>query len=263
MDFKRANSLVCNQAHSTNALYCRTLEFSNVLVTRGFPKTAVPFLRAPSRLRGIVDKCGGRYKYLGLETGLIDLLQSNPTFTPTDNTILFNVNLNGVLLYKSNNDEFWPLLCRVGRCTPFVVALKYGEKKPDNVGDYLKYFIEKYQQLCQPGLNYQGNRYNIRIQCWVCEAPARSFLKGSTGNYVCDRCTARGDYTQSNVTYPARLVYKPLDNDEFVAMASDGDTHQTGQRCPLIDSQLNCVPCVVFDVMHNVYLGTWKRMLHF
>ena len=208
--------------------------------------------------------------YLGLETGLVYFLQNNPTFVPADNTISFNVNMDGVPLYKSSSGQFWPFLCRVGRYSPFVVALYYGEKKPNNISDYLADFIEEYQQLCQLGLSCQGNRYNIILQCWVCDAPARSLLKcikGHTGYYACERCKAKGIYTENKVTYPARLVYESRTDDGFAAMAyhnaADGDTHQNGECCPLIDSHLDCVSGVVIDVMHTVYLGTWKRMLHF
>ena len=237
---------------------------------QGLPKDRRALLRTPRSLIGIVDKCGGQYKYLGLETGLVDLLQNNPTFVPVDNTISFNVNIDGVPLYKSSSGQFWPLLCCVGRYNPFVVALYYGVKKPNNISNYLEDFIEEYLQLCQLGLSYQGNRYDIRLRCWICDAPARSLLKcikGHTGYFACERCKAKGVYIEKKVTYPARLVYESRTDNGFAAMAyhnaPDGDTHQNGEHCPLIDAQLNCVSGVVVDVMHNIYLGTWKRMLNF
>lgn len=237
---------------------------------KGLPRDRRALIRTPRRIMGIVDKCGGCYKYLGLETGLIDCLQNNPTFVPGNSIISFNVNMDGVPLYKSTNGQFWPLLCRVGRLNPFVVALYYGETKPDNISEYLQEFLEEYDQLSRQGLNYDGTRYNITLRCWVCDAPARCLLKcikGHTGYFACERCKAKGVYVANRVTYPHHLVYQSRTDDEFSAMryhnAPDGDSHQSGEPSPLIDAQLNCVSDVVIDVMHNVYLGTWKRMLHF
>jgi len=249
------------------------LELFNSSGVQGLPKDRRALLRTPRALgAGIVDKCGGTYKYLGLQRGLVELLQNNPitAVVPADNTISFNVNMDGVPLYKSSSGQFWPLLCGVGRCTPFVVALYYGEKKPDNISDYLQDFLQEYEQLSREGLNYEGNRYNITLQCWICDAPARSLLKcikGHTGYHACERCRVKGEHRENRVTYPARNVYPARTDAGFAAMeyhnAADGDTHQTGQRTPLIDAQLNCVSGVVLDVMHNVYLGVWKRMLHY
>jgi hypothetical protein len=236
----------------------------------GLPKDRRALIRTPRGMMGIVDKCGGCYKYLGLETGLVDFLQNNATFVPADNTISFNVNMDGVPLFKSTNGQFWPLLCQVGRFNPFIVALYYGVKKPDNISEYLEEFLEEYEQLSQQGLNYHGNRFNISLRCWVCDAPARCLLKkikGHTGYYACERCKAKGIYIQRKVTYPHHLVYEPRTDEGFAAMAyhnaPDGDTHQKGEPCPLVDAQLNCVSEVVIDTMHNIYLGTWKRMLQF
>ena len=88
-------------------------------------------------------------------------------------------------------------------------------------------------------------------------------IKGHTVYYAWERCKANGVYIERKITYSADLVSTSRTNDDFAAMtyhnAPDGDTHQTGEHCPL--AGLNCVPDVVIDAMHNVYLGTWMRML--
>ena len=236
---------------------------------QGLPKDRRALLETPRDV-DCSEKCGGSYMYFGLETGLVEMIQNNPTYVGANNTITFNVNMDGVPLYKSSSGQFWPLLCRVGRFTPFVVALYYGQKKPDNISDYLEEFLRDYNNLREHGLTYEGTRYNIRLRCWVCDAPARAFLKcikGHTGYYACERCQAKGDHIENKTIYPADMVYVSRTDEGFAAMAyhnaPNGDNHQNGQWCPLINARLNCVSDVVVDVMHNVYLGTWKRMLHF
>ena len=237
---------------------------------QGLPKDKRALVKTNRSIVGIVEKCGGLFKYLGLERGLIHCLENNPTFVPPDNTISFNVNVDGVPLYKSTNGQFWPLLCGVGKLRPFVVALYYGEKKPDNIGDYLEEFLEEYEQLSQQGLGIGGTRYNVSIRCWICDAPARALLKcikGHTGYYGCERCKAKGVYVANKVTYEPNIVHGARTDAEFARRLyynpPNGDTHQKQHPSPLVGAQLNCVSGFVLDIMHNVHLGSWKRMLQF
>ena len=230
---------------------------------QGLPKDRRALLRTPRTISGVLEKCGGSFKYIGLQTGFTTFLDSHPTFVAHNNTLTFTVNIDGVPLYKSSNGQFWPLLCQVGRNDPFLVALYYGEKKPDCISDFLQEFIEEYNELRQQGLHHGANHYNVKLLCWVCDAPARCFLKhikGHTGYYSCERCKAKGNYGNHKVTYPGNIIYESRTDDRFAAMAyhnaAYGDTHQHGQHCPLLDAQIQ-------PVMHNVYLGTWKRLLQF
>lgn len=237
---------------------------------KGLPNDRRALLKTQRGIPGIVNICGGSFKYFGLETCLLEFLQSNPTYVPPDNTLLLCLNVDGLPLYKSSSDQLWPLLCQISQECPFIIALYYGNKKPDSINDYLAEFIEEYLRLNQQGLGYNGNRYNVKLLCWICDAPARSFLKcikGHTGYYACERCRAKGENKQRKTIYPSAVVYEKRTNEAFAAMEyndpPDGDTHQTGVLCPLVPAQLNCVSDVVLDVMHAVYLGAWKRMLHF
>jgi hypothetical protein len=236
----------------------------------GLPKDRRALLKTPRTISGVLEKCGGSFKYLGLQTGLATFLHSHPTFVARNNTLTFTVNMDGVPLYKSTSGQFWPLLCQVGRNDPFLVALYYGVKKPDSISDYLQEFIEEYDELRQQGLHHGEHHYNVKLLCWICDAPARCLLKnikGHTGYYACERCKVKGNYVNNKVTYPGNIICTSRTDDSFAAMAyhnaADGDMHQNGQHCPLVDAQIQPVSEVVVDVMHNVYLGTWKRLLQF
>lgn len=54
---------------------------------QGIPKNRHALLKTLRKINNFVNKCGGSYKYLGLESGLADFLNNNPTFNPSDNTI--------------------------------------------------------------------------------------------------------------------------------------------------------------------------------
>ena len=238
---------------------------------KGLPNNRRSLLQTPRNVGdSIVDKCGGTYYYVGLEEAFTNFLSSNPTFPVPDNTINFDVNIDGVPLHKSTNQAFWPLLCQIGRFHPFIVAIFYGKSKPNDIREYLEDFLDDYRQLHEMGFVYKGIRYNVNLRCWICDAPARSFLKcikGHSGYYACERCKVEGIRIANKIIYPTHRVFQPRTDEEFSEIAyhnaADGDTHQTGNRTPLIDIGLKCVSGVVIDVMHNVHLGTWKRFLHF
>ena len=65
------------------------------------------------------------------------------------------------------------------------------------------------------GITIMDQRFNVRIHCFVCDTPARAFIKGTkghTGFYACERREIRG-LKESGVTqYP--LVNCPERTDE-------------------------------------------------
>lgn len=57
-----------------------------------------------------VTKCGGDYIYYGIETGVLKLLSQNRTFFENNSTINLHVNVDGLPIFKSANDQMWPIL---------------------------------------------------------------------------------------------------------------------------------------------------------
>jgi hypothetical protein len=66
---------------------------------------------------------------------------------------------------------------------PFVVSLLIGKGKPANLEDYLKPFLEELIALQIEGLQFKEIFfYSIEVSSFVCETPARAFLKVITGH---------------------------------------------------------------------------------
>jgi hypothetical protein len=66
---------------------------------------------------------------------------------------------------------------------PFVVSLLIGKAKPANLEDYLKPFLEELIALQIEGLQFKEIFcYSIEVSSFVCETPARAFLKVITGH---------------------------------------------------------------------------------
>lgn len=61
-----------------------------------------------------------------------------------NNLIQLSFNVNGIILFNSSNEQFWPILCRVHinsiDIEPFVVRIFYSDLKPFSVCKYLNEF---------------------------------------------------------------------------------------------------------------------------
>ena len=237
---------------------------------RDLPRDRRSLLRTPRSIDDVRDACGGKFKYLGLENGIRQFLTARPAVARDRDILQITVNVDGLPLHKSTNVQFWPIVCTLDTREAFIVALYQGDKKPNDVNEFLREFLQEFELLHANGLEFNGKHFAITLKCWVCDAPARSFLKcikGHTGYYACERCKIRGVYHNNKVTYPMVGIHERRTDEGFAAMeyhdAPDGDNHQNGLPSPLIAAGVNAVSSVVIDVMHNVYLGTWKRFLMF
>ena len=222
------------------------------------PKDSRNLLNTP-RHSFVVNKCGGQYAYFGIEASISSVLRENPHYSAA---IELQVNIDGVLLFKSTRDAFWPILIRFHTFKPCLVALFCGNEKPNYTSVFLADFFEEYHKLKTTGIcQASGNILPVFMKCFICDAPARSFLKdikGHSGFYSCERCTVRG------IKIEGRTV---LNNPGQVSMRTDQgfneqrDTdHQKG-KSPLIDHGISCVSGFPLDYMHLICLGVVKRVL--
>ena len=99
---------------------------------------------------------------------------------------------------------FWPILASFSGCKPFLVALFCGTSKPDSLTHYLSDFIAELRVLVERGVVVDNRVYHIHIFTFICDAPARAWLKGivlHTGYHSCDRCTVLGDRRHGRVVF--------------------------------------------------------------
>ena len=231
-------------------------ELLGILRKQGYllPVTARTFLKTPQK-KTTTDKCGGQYKYYGLEKGIRRFLSHSP-----NNDVNIKVNIDGIPLFKSSGVQFWPILAKGGHFEPFIVAIFSGQSKPSPLEDYLNDFLIEYQHLKANGIVFEGRTYNVHIEALVCDAPARSYLKcikGHNSYESCERCTVRGVYVEN------RMVYIEQDcasrTDETFSR-NEYPLHQIGVS-PLIAAGIPCVSSFVLDYMHMVILGVVRRIL--
>lgn len=62
---------------------------------------------------------------------------------------------------------------------PLDVAIWCGNTKPTDLNEYLKRFVDEMNHLLENGTLINNHRITIRIRCFICDTPARAFLKGN------------------------------------------------------------------------------------
>lgn len=198
--------------------------------------------------------------YLGIECSVVKILARNIEFLESSNSVDLLVNIDGVPLFKSSNAQLWPIICRFSDFEPFIVAVFCGVHKPNSVDDCLEDFLAEYSELQRKQITVNGHKIHVRIKAFVCDAPARAFLKcikGHNGYDSCERCTIKGKYNRRVLflgDYPLRTD-RDFSNGLYV-------NHQVGEF-PLLNVGISCVTSFTLDYMHLRCLGVVKRLLCF
>ena len=248
-----------------------------------FPKDPRALQNTP-RSVAIQEKAGGKYIYLGIEEGLRYIL-CDMDIIPDALDLQFNI--DGVPLKFTNNNSLWPILCRVFGFTyrPFVVCLFLGNgdaKKPQSANEYLDEFVKELLQLQQNGFSFKSKVIEVSTHSFVCDAPARSFIKGTkahNGFYACERCVVKGHRAEK----PSRknpqemessgvMVFIGTDHDlrrnddliefKYSGRDEDGDANHQIERTILLGN-FSFVTKFPIDTMHSVALGAVKRLFMF
>jgi hypothetical protein len=179
----------------------------------------------------------------------------------TRQLVTLSCNIDGLRLFNSASKTMWPILCKVNESrnqSPFVASLYIGCAKPTSLTDFLVPFILEFKDL---QVEYHKQSIDLHILFIVCDAPARSLLKGtkSHGGYdACDYCKERGQYSHVH----KKVIYLGTDSELrtdtcFQNFQEDG--HQ------LIDSPFTSLLPMISsfppEFMHLVNLGVMRRLL--
>lgn len=212
----------------------------------------------------IFDLAGGSYHHFGLKNCLTNIIDSSALYAHAD-TILLQINIDGLPLCKSSNIQFWPILGKIiapAVSNPFIVGLFCGKGKPTNVNAYLQSFVSELNGIETDHLHIEifQKRIKVLVSCIICDTPARAFVKkvkGHIGYYGCDKCSQRGMWIDNRMTFPE--INSPLRTDVAFDEMSD-ELHHTGLS-PFRGLQIGLVSQFPLDYMHLICLGVVKRLL--
>lgn len=122
------------------------------------------------------DYSEGEFFYFGIKNQL-EAFVNTELHTPNEIQLLFNI--DGFSPFKSSNTTVWPILCKVytkeDLYEPFTVAVYSGKGKPKSPTDYLLKFVQELNLLLSQGIVINNRQFEVKIKCFVCDTPARSF----------------------------------------------------------------------------------------
>ena len=112
------------------------------------------------------------------------------------------------------------------------------------------------------GLTHNGKTYRIVIKAFICDAPARQWVKSiidHCGKFACERCEIKG----VRLEVPPSMIFprlgRPLRSDESFREQSQPKHHNSVS--PLEVLEINMIDHFPYDWMHLVLLGVFMRLL--
>jgi hypothetical protein len=209
---------------------------------------------------------GGSYYHFGVQNGIQLVNNSENLLSNLEHisVISLQVNIDGLPVFNSSNFQFWPILCLIEESQhrqPFIVGLYANDKKPSNMSDFFKDFVNECKLLFRDGITLSGRHLGVRINCILCDAPARAMVKCvkmHSGYHACDRCLQPGTWA-GKVIYPT--TNDPLRTDESFANMIDEDYHVNSIRSPLLELNIKMVTQFPIDYMHLICQGVTRRMI--
>lgn len=232
------------------------------------PKNAKTFLdtsKAHYHLQQFDLNDGSEFVYFGMTKYLQSVI--NPNFH-RDGIIHLILNVDGLQIFRSSSRQFWPILCKIHSNSevyePFPVAIYSGKNKPSDLEQYLNNFIDEINQLQNEGISVDNHLLQVRIKAFICDTPARAFLKcikGHGGYWACERCTVRGERLERRTIYPNEDCQARTDTS---FRQQSNPEHHTGNSPLLsIEPPINMITEFLLDFMHLVCLGVMKKLLEY
>ncbi|KAK3920522.1 Autophagy-related protein 3 [Frankliniella fusca] len=176
--------------------------------------------------------------------------------------IAIDIGIDGLPLSKSSSLKFWPILgALVGsKNPPFVIALYLGQNDPADIYEYLEEFVLEVNDLQRDGYTLNANVYPFAIRDFICDAPARAFLKCCVlfnARFSCEKCCVEGEWVADRMTF-FDLDAALRTDESFNNQEQPG--HHVGLS-PLQEIGIGMVSQFRLDPLHLVYLGVFKRLL--
>ena len=234
---------------------------------KGLPRDSRAARHSLRVVRDVVSMGAGSYFHFGVEK---ELQRNLSIYRNLSNDLQLQFNIDGLPLFRSSPVDFWPILCRAmwveGISAVFPVGLFCGKSKPSSVDEYLKLFLQEIAAILENGVEVAGVHVNVTIHSFVCDAPARQYvkkIKGHSGYDSCERCEIHGERNE-NGEPGIKFVQtcNTLRTDEYFRQ----NRYPSHQKChegpsPLADLPIDMVRDFPLDYMHLVLLGVVKRLL--
>lgn len=244
-------------------------ELLMVLRKRAFPqlpKTAKTFLETATAVY-VIEKLPdlSEFVYFSIEDQLKRVVK---TSLHPDKKLELLFNVDGIPLFKSSSKQFWPILGLVYHrkvfYKPFPIAIYCGKyAKPSDVNHYFNQFVIEMNKLQSEGVILKQSVYNVSVKGFICDRPARAFIKQIKNHgayFACERCIVRGQRAENRTVY-VELNCSLRTHESF--LTQENAEHHSGTS-PLVNlKNIDMVNMFVLDFMHLGCLGVMKKLFEF
>lgn len=209
----------------------------------------------------------GEYFHVGLRKCL---KRCNFSFLQNIDIVELDINIDGLSVSKSSKLKMWPILGSFPNqlnISPFVIGAYVGYADPRCIEDFLKEYIEEFQDIMQNGAEVTSHliRKVIRIRAYICDAPARAFLCGVHGhqaNLGCNKCEQLCIRVGTKKTFST--IAGELRTDESFGERRQVEHHKPqfiNRLSPLENLGTRMVTQVVNDPMHLIDEGVFAKII--
>ncbi|KAJ8672818.1 hypothetical protein QAD02_004078 [Eretmocerus hayati] len=237
---------------------------------KNMPKSAKTLLKQPDNKKYTIEKVSSVSKGVEVEAecvyfGILEYLLKtvNPDLHE-DSELDLGFNVDGVTLYHSSSKEFWVTSGKVytkkDHYKPFPISVHCGKGKPADWNAYFEKFITEMNSLLENGIVIAERKFTIKIKCFCCDKPARSYIKnvkGHGGYFACEVCMVEGHSINKTVYYPMNCA--PLRTDASFRNRENPGHHHGDSALEKI-SHLDMIDDFMNEFMHQGCLGNMKKI---
>lgn len=147
-----------------------------------FPQDPRTLLKTPKTVH--LNKIDNGYYW---HNGIKACLQNAFNNLASNILISININIDGLPVFNSSKFEFWPILFNIHNMPnvrPMIIGIFCGEGKPKSVTNYLAPFVNEINDVIKNGIEINGFTIKLQIRTFICDSPARAFIKGAKKPYL-------------------------------------------------------------------------------
>lgn len=219
--------------------------------------------------------------------GLANCIKKTFSNLTASKIMSLNFNIDGLPIYNSSKMELWPILFNIAempQVPAMVIGIFCGKAKTSDVDSFLMPFVDELKELMCNGIEINSHKITINVRCFVCDSPARAFVKGKdkyahvntckytnwclyfagvanfNGHHGCLKCTTIGEYSYaSNTNIFPRTDCERRTDEKFQAKLY-GRHHKMDS--PILKLDIDIIEQFpVGDSLHLLHLGMMKRLL--
>lgn len=131
----------------------------------------------------IVPLTDGEYWHYGVEKWIRRIMPK----LNAPKTISLMINIDGLPLFNSSKVEFWPIIFNIHglpQISPMPIGIFCGKSKSADIDSFLSPFVDEMKVIMSDGIIINSHKITVNLRCFVCDSPARAFVKGKRISYT-------------------------------------------------------------------------------